>query len=237
MRVYNMNAWCLAFHAEDLRVYSGTALQLSTDSRATGACIHFNTADQQAAVVWSRFAGIIRRLGVFLGFFLCDNIGILELRAASLKEYFRKRKRGNHRCEKAGAFRDLHLVFFPLVCDQIFPWNAASTWQMCGSTTAAYRSVSPESIRACCAWKKNILYEPEDEMRYNRGSRDTVSFFAFTAPEQLSMWKMSEWDSVCKDGDSIWLFMHHHTHLMTITIILLLKQLTGSYTLFPPHYT
>lgn len=84
-----------------------------TDSRATGACIHFNTADQQAAVVWSRFAGIIRRLGVFFGFFSCDNIGILELREASLKEYFRKRKRGNHRCEKAGAFRDLHLFFFP----------------------------------------------------------------------------------------------------------------------------
>lgn len=83
-----------------------------TDSRATGACIHFNTADQQAAVVWSRFAGIIRRLGFFFYFlFSCDNIGILELREASLKEYFRKRKRGNHRCEKAGAFRDLHLFF------------------------------------------------------------------------------------------------------------------------------
>lgn len=56
MRVYNVNAWCLAFQT---RIY---ALCTShTDNRAAGACIHFNTSVQQAAVVWSRFAGIIRR--------------------------------------------------------------------------------------------------------------------------------------------------------------------------------
>lgn len=88
--------------------------------------------------------------------------------------------------------------------------------------------------------EKKTPFNMSPKMKWdtNRGSRDAVSFFAFAAPEQLSMWKMSEWDSVCKDGDSIWLFMHHHTHLMTITIILLLKQLTGSYPLFfPPYYT
>lgn len=34
-----------------------------SDSRAAGACTLSNAADQQAAVVWSTFAGIIRRLG------------------------------------------------------------------------------------------------------------------------------------------------------------------------------
>lgn len=79
-----------------------------SDSRAAGACILSNTADQQAAVVWSTFAGIIRRLG-FIFVRSHRNTGVA---GGELEGIHQREKRGCIRCEKAVAFRDLLLFLF-----------------------------------------------------------------------------------------------------------------------------
>lgn len=88
---YVFTTWTLDVWLSTRNTRVSTAQRLCssrTDSRATGAGIDFNTAHQQAAVVWSRFAGIIRRLGYWFFFFLWVKIGILDLLEANLKGIF-----------------------------------------------------------------------------------------------------------------------------------------------------
>lgn len=65
--------------------------------------------------------------------------------------------------------------------------NAACTWQMCGTTAAAYRSVSPLLIQACFLchkWKFNMRLKTDWELNQQRQS------MALTASEQLLMQKI-----------------------------------------------
>ena len=80
MRVYYVNASVWRYR-QNCASTAGRLRSSHTENRATGACIHFNTADQQAAVVCGRSTGIKRRLG----FFSCCNSGLLELRERGLK--------------------------------------------------------------------------------------------------------------------------------------------------------
>lgn len=101
--------------------------------------------------------------------------------------------------------------------------NAACTWQMCGTTAAAYRSVSPLLIQACFLchkWKFNMRLKTDWEFNQQRQS------VALTASEQLLMQKiiikkMSEWYSVCCNYSSIWPFVlcSWNTHLIRIILL------------------
>lgn len=82
-----------------------------TEHRATGACIHFNTADQQAAVVCGIFTRIKRRIVFFP---LCNSAGLLEQQEAVRKELSSKDKLKpkDHGWERQVHFQICTSVFF-----------------------------------------------------------------------------------------------------------------------------
>lgn len=143
--VYNVNAWCLAFRAENMRraAHALTTVRSLWHSRPTSCCSlgHIrgdNTTFSSCAITldyWSCGRRVWRNIS--------------------------EENKSNKTKENRGRETGRYVSWFICVCGLVFPLKCSLNLTDVRLHNCSLQ-VSVESIRACCAWDEDIQCEPRD---------------------------------------------------------------------------